>query len=159
MTLFYPTTVASYFSTARVTFTPLLSSAHFHTVHYIAAVFSSLWVTYSSPANRRRITWEPKPFSQQVAATAHSALLIEYLGWQNISRGLWPPLSLHLKPCDSLLMKYVVVIIHASMTIEEIAFIYNYKLLPARSNVSWIYLFLQTLYKFQAVPPPIIRST
>ena len=36
---------------------------------------------------------------------------------------------------------------------------YSYKLQPTRCNVSWIYLFLQTLYMFQAVPPPIIRST
>ena len=35
----------------------------------------------------------------------------------------------------------------------------NYKLQPTRCNFSWIYLFLQTLYMFQAVPPPIIRST
>jgi len=33
------------------------------------------------------------------------------------------------------------------------------KLQPTRCNVPWIYLFLQTLYVFQAVPPPIIRST
>ena len=36
---------------------------------------------------------------------------------------------------------------------------YNYKLHPTRCNFSWIYLFLQTLYMFQAVSPPIIRST
>jgi len=35
----------------------------------------------------------------------------------------------------------------------------NYKLQPTRCNVSWIYLFLQKLYMFQAVPPPIIRRT
>jgi len=31
------------------------------------------------------------------------------------------------------------------------------KLQPTRCNVSLIYLFVQTLYMFQAVPPPIIR--
>jgi len=36
---------------------------------------------------------------------------------------------------------------------------YNYKLQPIRCNVSWIHLFLQTLYMFQVIPPPIIRST
>jgi len=33
---------------------------------------------------------------------------------------------------------------------------YDYKLQPAICSVSWIYLFLQTLYRFQAVSPPII---
>ena len=36
---------------------------------------------------------------------------------------------------------------------------YISKLHPTRFNVFLIYLFLQTLYMFQAVPPPIIRST
>ena len=36
---------------------------------------------------------------------------------------------------------------------------FSYKLQPTRCNVSWIYLLLQTLYVFQAVPPPIVRST
>jgi hypothetical protein len=38
-------------------------------------------------------------------------------------------------------------------------YVTNTKLQPTRCNVSSIYLFLQTLYMFQAVPPPIIRST
>jgi len=37
--------------------------------------------------------------------------------------------------------------------------ILNYKLQSTRRKVSWIYLFLQTLYMFQVVTSPIIRST
>ena len=37
--------------------------------------------------------------------------------------------------------------------------VFNSKLQPTRCNFSWIYLFSQPLYMFQAVPPPIIRST
>jgi len=35
----------------------------------------------------------------------------------------------------------------------------NYKLQPTRCKFSLTYLFLQTLYMFQVVPPPIIKST
>jgi len=38
-------------------------------------------------------------------------------------------------------------------------FVSNSKLQPTRCNVLFIYLFLQTPYMFQAVSPPVIRST
>ena len=36
---------------------------------------------------------------------------------------------------------------------------YIYKVQPKRCNFSQFYLFLQTRYMFQAIPPPIVRST
>ena len=79
MTLFYPTTVASYFSTAQVTFTPLISSAYSHTVQYIAVVFSSLSVPYNRPTNRRPITWEPKPFFLSTSHCNNSLCIVNRL--------------------------------------------------------------------------------